>query len=76
MKPAPNYFTQSRHARTVMAASLAAMAALTLSGCEDGPECLSGHTELVTVPVFNGKTTTIQTTSRFVCDKYEERASE
>jgi hypothetical protein len=51
-----NYFEQGRKARAMMLAGLAAMGALTLTGCEDGPECLDYDTALQPyTTIVNGK---------------------
>jgi type IV secretory pathway VirB2 component (pilin) len=42
-----NYHVQGRNARAVALAGVAAMGALLLTGCEDGPECLDYHTQVV-----------------------------
>jgi hypothetical protein len=65
-----NYFQQASKARAMFLAGLAAVGALTLTGCDDGPECLHGHTEITLMPVFNGKTTTLVPVSNFECDEY------
>jgi hypothetical protein len=54
-----NYFVQGRNARAMMLAGLAAMGALSLTGCEDGPECLDYTTQLVPYTTFvSGKVVT------------------
>jgi hypothetical protein len=74
MHQVTNYFEQGRKARAVFLAGLAAVGALTLTGCDDGPECLEGHTEVTLMPVFNGKTTTLVPVTNFECDVYAKES--
>ncbi|AUG87311.1 hypothetical protein HOS59_gp47 [Streptomyces phage Rowa] len=56
--------------RVTLAVAGAVLVATLATGCEDGPECLSGHTEVHLIPVFNGKTTTMTPVTEFECDEY------
>jgi hypothetical protein len=61
------------------AAVIAAIAiALALSGCEDGPECLDGHYDLMPVSQYNAatKSTSIQWIPVWQCDRYATTGSE
>jgi hypothetical protein len=62
--------------KTAGLAVLVTAAALTLTACEPGRECLEGHTELrptVKTVTVNGKTRTeVKTESVYVCDRYAE----
>lgn len=66
-----NYMTQARQAPAMMLASLAAMGLL-MTGCDDGPDCVSGHMVTTVVPVFNGKTTSVVPVTNYVCDEWEK----
>ena len=53
----------------VVAVSVVAAAAV-LTGCDPGPECVKSHGEMTLVPIWTGKTTTIQPVWTDVCDEY------
>lgn len=53
-------------------AGLALLASLTLTGCDDGPECLDYETSTTMgTTIVNGKVRTVPVTST-VCVRYEE----
>lgn len=52
-------------------AGVALVGSLTVA-CDPGPECLESHLETTYMPVYNGKTTTIQPVYTTVCDRYAE----
>ncbi|QAY26966.1 hypothetical protein SEA_SHAWTY_42 [Streptomyces phage Shawty] len=58
--------------KRVAVAAVVAVAALGLTGCDDGPECVDSHTTVTLIPVFNGKTTTLVPTTQVVCDRYAD----
>ncbi|CAD80140.1 gp18 [Streptomyces phage phiBT1] len=66
-----NYFAQGRN---LAAVGVAAVAMLTLSACDTGPECIESHSEMHMMPVYNGKTTILQPVWTTVCTKYAEPA--
>ncbi|CAA07142.1 gp18 [Lomovskayavirus C31] len=51
-------------------AGVALVGAVTV-GCDPGPECIESHSEMTWVPMYNGKTTTLQPVWTTVCTKYE-----
>jgi hypothetical protein len=56
--------------RVAAAVAVTAVVALGLTGCDPGPECIESHSELTWVPVFNGKTSTLQPVWTSVCTEY------
>ncbi|QAX94742.1 hypothetical protein HOV12_gp50 [Streptomyces phage Lilbooboo] len=52
-------------------AGVVLVGALTVE-CDDGPPCVDSHVETTWMPVFNGKTTTLQPVITTVCDRYAE----
>lgn len=58
--------------RRAALALVAVVLALSVSACDDGPECLSGHTEFLMVPVYDAalKTARPQLMPHYVCDQY------
>ncbi|MET8691760.1 hypothetical protein ABZV65_04345 [Streptomyces bauhiniae] len=55
---------------TAVAVVGAVLVGTLVTGCDTGPECLRSHTDVTYLPIYNGKTTTIQPVFNVVCDEY------
>lgn len=62
--------------RAAVALASVALGVGGLTACDTGPECVDSHVVTNVVPVYNAatKSTTLQTVTTVVCDRYAEES--